>query len=83
MTTKERLHQLIEELPESETDTVARYLEAMRTAAGDPVMLALLTAPEDDEPLTDEDVAALREAREDYAAERTRPLADLKRDMGL
>jgi hypothetical protein len=31
----------------------------------DPVLLAFLTAPEDDEPLTDEDLAAIEEGRAD------------------
>ena len=32
--------------------------------AGDPVLRALIDAPEDDEPLTPEDIAAIAEARE-------------------
>ena len=49
MTTKERLHQLIEELPDSDLEVVERFLEAAREAASDgssdPVEWALDRAP--------------------------------------
>ena len=37
----------------------------------DPLLLALANAPEDDEPWTDEDEAAVAESRADFAAGRT------------
>jgi len=37
----------------------------------DPMLLALANAPEDDEPWTDEDEAAVAEGRADFAAGRT------------
>ena len=40
-------------------------------ALADPVLLALLSAPEDDEPVTEEDLQALDEARADREAGRT------------
>jgi uncharacterized protein (DUF433 family) len=62
MMTKEGLHQLIDALPESELDEAARLLAALETT--DPVLRALLLAPEDDEPETDEERAAVDEARQ-------------------
>ncbi len=61
MTTKERLHQLVDQLPESEVATATRVLEALRAAA-DP----LASAPEDDEPTTAEDRRAIKEGWELY-----------------
>lgn len=56
MSTKERLHQLVDELPASEVATAARVLEALRATA-DP----LASAPEDDEPTTAGDHQAIKE----------------------
>lgn len=62
MTTKERLHQLVDQLPDSETDKAARLLEEL----ADPVLRMLASAPIDDEPLADEDRAAIAEGRGQY-----------------
>lgn len=82
MTTKERLHQLIEELPDQDLPGIERLLLDLLTS-GDPLVRTLLTAPEDDEPVTDEDLEALRQAREDFAAGRTVSLDEVKRELGL
>ena len=55
MTTKEALHRLIDDLLDHEVDTAGELLQSLR----DPVLRSLLTAPDDDEPLTDEEAAAL------------------------
>lgn len=65
MTTKERLHQLVDELPERELSEAERLLNSLRI--DDPVLRALDTAPYDDEPETDEERAAVAEAREALA----------------
>jgi len=62
MLTREGLHQLVDALPDSELDKAARLLAALETT--DPVLRTLLLAPEDDEPETDEECAAVDEARE-------------------
>ncbi len=49
----------------------------------DPFGEALAGVPEDDEPLTDDDRAAIAESDEDLAAGRIVTLEDLKRDLGL
>lgn len=59
---KERLHRLIELIPEPEIHAAQRYLEYL-AEHGDPFMRALKNAPETDEPLSDEDREALEEGR--------------------
>lgn len=63
MLTRDQLHHLIDELPESEIDTAGRFLQA-RT---DPLLRALMDAPPDDEPETEEERAAVAEARSEIA----------------
>ena len=65
MTTRETLHQLVDELPERSLDVVARSLATLRD---DPVLFALLIAPEDDEPVTEEEARALDDALEAWRA---------------
>lgn len=65
MTEKERLHTLVEDLPESEVHVALRFVEYLRREASDPVARALQEAPLDDEPLTAEDLAELEAAERD------------------
>lgn len=82
MVTLERLHQLVEALPEEERTTAARVLEALAgLAPGEPFYTAE-TAPLDDEPETDEERAAVAEGEADVAAGRVAPAADLYRTYG-
>lgn len=67
MTPKENLHKLVDELPESELAVAKRFLEYLRDAGSDPLLRALAAAPVDDEPVTAEDLAAIREADEAIA----------------
>lgn len=66
MTTKERLHQIVDGLPESEAHAALRFLEYLRRETSDPVTAALQHAPEDDEPLTDKDLADLEAAEREW-----------------
>ncbi len=59
---REDLHRLIDELPD---DSLGHVVWLLRRAR-DPMLVLLDAAPEDDEPLTAEDVAAIEEARECY-----------------
>jgi hypothetical protein len=81
MTDKTTLHQLVEELPESEWRAAERFLAYLRDMA-DPVRRALLTAPWDDEPETDEERQAVQEAHEELARGDTIPDADLWQRLG-
>ena len=83
MEVKERLRRLVDELPESEVPAAERYLEYLRLVGRDPVLHAFLTAPEDDEPETDEERAAIDEAREDVKQGRLYSLEEVRRELGL
>ena len=63
MTTKEALHRLIEELPETALPVAEHYLASIRD---DPLLCALANAPLEDEELSPEEEAALAEAWADY-----------------
>jgi predicted transcriptional regulator len=62
--TREALHQLIDGLPDESLDEAARRLSPPYP---DPVLRAALLAPINDEPLTDEDIAAIEEGRQQIA----------------
>jgi len=78
MTTKDRLHQVVDGLSEQEAADALDYLVSR---SRDPLARRLDTAPLDDEPLTDEEHESLREARADFAAGRTVSMDDLRREL--
>jgi len=81
VTTKERLHALVDELSEREAERALRLVEKEHE---DPVIAAFRDAPEDDEPWTDEDEAAMAEVRADDAAGvPTIPLEEIERELGM
>ena len=63
MSAKETLHRLVNELPECALSEAERVL----TLLADPGYRALMEAPETDERLTAEDIAALEEADAEIA----------------
>lgn len=65
MTEKERLHSLVDDLPEPEVHAALRFVEYLRQEGSDPVTRALQEAPYDDEPVTAEDLADLEAAERD------------------
>ena len=84
MNGKERLHELVEELPEGQaTEAAERALSHLKKASEDRVLRALLNAPPDDEPETDEERALVAEGR--AALERGEVVTDeeLRRELGL
>ena len=84
MTAKEKLYHLIDELPESELHAAERFLEYLRDMGRcDPVLLALENAPFDDEPETEEERAAVQEAREALARGEVVSDEQLRRELGL
>jgi len=72
MIARDELHTILDSIPENRLDAARDALAAL----ADPVLLALLTAPEDDEPLTGDDLVALAEGREDQTQGRTIALDD-------
>ena len=83
MTTRDRLHRLVDVLPEAETDTVARMLEGLVAGTLDPAARSALLAPDDDEPLTDAERAGMAEGRADLAAGRVHTAAEVRAALGL
>lgn len=78
MTAKESLHDRIEALSESDAGLLLRAIERH-----DPVLFALVTAPADDEPLTDEERAALAEADDEASRHGTITHEALMRELGF
>jgi hypothetical protein len=76
MTTKEALKRLIDDLPDERAE---RLLDAVQ----DPVILARITAPFDDEPETDEERRAVADARAEVARGDLISTDQLSRDLGL
>jgi hypothetical protein len=60
-TDKQRAHELIERLEQTQIPTAVRFLEFLLI---DPVLRSIATAPVDDEPLTEEEDQALSRADE-------------------
>ncbi len=78
--TKERLHELVDALPASKVEAANKCLEAL---ADEAFLEALRNAPEDDEPLTEEDSKAIEEAEEDIRQGRVTPWEEVKKELGL
>jgi hypothetical protein len=58
--TRQHAHEIIDHIPESQLSTAVGLLEKIL----DPVTLALLNAPIDDEPVTEEEKAEIAESHE-------------------
>ena len=82
MVTKDRLIALVEQLPESEHPAAFRFLSRLQDSS-DPVLSALLDAPEDDEEEDDEEKAAVAEARDHIENGRVITRNDLIRELGI
>ena len=68
-TTRERLHALLDELPDERLEEAG-------------AALALLKVPDDDEPTTPEDLAAIARGREAYRRGETIPDDVVARELG-
>ena len=83
MPAREALHQLVDELPDEEVIRASRVIEALLSAVheGEP-QHTLDTAPEDDEPETPEERAAVEEGLRDLREGHTIPHAEIVRRWG-
>lgn len=79
---REKLHGLIESLPSEDVPTALRILEALNSSS-DPVPLALRDVPIDDEPETEEERAAVAEARREIEEGKGIPHDEVMRRLGL
>ncbi|HLH23324.1 MAG TPA: hypothetical protein VK066_12435 [Chloroflexota bacterium] len=78
MTTRQALHQLLDELPDELLEMAEERLAALRD---DPFLRFLMTAPVDDEPLDDEDLAALAETRAEFERGETIPWEMVREEL--
>jgi Spy/CpxP family protein refolding chaperone len=80
---REELHELIDQIPESELPAARSYLRYLAQTASDPVLRSLLNAPIDDEPETEEERKAVDEAKEALAEGRVMSDEEMARVLGL
>jgi hypothetical protein len=80
MATKQQLHDLIERIPENEVVTVYRLLAGL---LADPLWIASVTAPIDDEPYTPDQQADDAEAQAAIDRAEGIPHAQMLREFGL
>jgi hypothetical protein len=81
MTTREKLHRIVDELPEEELEAALRAIE---TRSDDPLIRRLEEAPPEDEEISAEEEAAVQEARDELA--KGSPLVshdEIKRELGI
>ena len=79
-TTKQQLHGMVDRLPDNQVETLYRIAAAL---AADPLTLAILTAPLDEEPYTEEQ--QLRDAEGVAAIQRGEGITteEITRQLGL
>lgn len=82
MLAKTHLYSLIDILPESEIHSAKRYLEFLISKTPDPVLQILFNAPYDnDEPVEEEELQAVREAEKDIVEGKTQSLENVMRGI--
>ena len=77
---RDSLHGLIDRIPEEELPAAKRFLEYLATGSA---YRAALSAPSDDEPVTEADAAAITRAREDVRAGKVISHDEILREFGL
>jgi len=92
-TVKAELHNLIDGLSEYQANKLKKVVNLFITEFmsvdrenndnNQAFLKTLMNAPEDDEPLSSDDLAAIAEAEEDIKAGRVRPLSDVAKELGL
>lgn len=79
MEVRQALHTLVDELPEPELPAAKRFLEYLRHQAADTLRRVLDAAPLDDEPVTEDDLRAIREGFEEQVRGETVSHEEVKR----
>ena len=79
---KRQIKDLIDGMPPEELLVIKRFIQYVRDME-DPFLRNMAEAPWDDEPLTDEDIAALEEGKEDVKAGRLVSHEEIMREFGL
>ena len=79
---RQNLKELIDDLPDRDLYAVKRYIQFLNYV-DDPVAMSMAEAPLDDEPLTDEEIAAIAEGKADVKAGRLVSHEEIMREFGL
>lgn len=77
MTSREELHKLVDHIPEADVAAARKILRSLV----DPVELALLAAPPDDEPESEEELAQVEKALSDPRSDVS--MEEVLREYGL
>ena len=77
---RDALHDLVDRIPDEEIPAAKRFLEYLAIS---PAYRAALSAPPDDEPVTEADAAAIERARDEVLARRVVSHEDILREFGL
>jgi len=77
---RETLHSLVDRLPDQEIGAAARFLQYLSSHRA---YRAALSAPIDDEPVTEADAKAFEQAKNDLRAARVVSHDDVRREFGL
>ncbi|MGD0872890.1 MAG: hypothetical protein ABSB88_25375 [Bryobacteraceae bacterium] len=77
---RDTLHDLVDRIPEAELPAAKLFLEYLAVS---PAWRAALSAPLDDEPVTDADAAAIARARDEVRAGKVTSHAEILREFGL
>jgi predicted transcriptional regulator len=82
MASRDSLHRIVDDLPETEIARAERLLEVLKETA-EPRLYTLESAPADDEPETAEEAAAVAEAWRDHKAGKSLTTEELMRKLDL
>ena len=77
---RDALHELVDRIPEEELPAAKRFLEYLVVS---PAYRAALSAPTDDEPVTEADVTAIARARDDVRTGKVTSHDEILREFGL
>jgi hypothetical protein len=77
---RETLHELVDRIPEAEFPAARRFLEYL---ASNPAYRAALSAPTDDEPVTEGDAEAIARADHEIRSGRVVPHDEILSEFGL
>ena len=84
MSVRDRLHGLVDRLPERELGTAERVLAGLSALSlADPVTAVLAAAPEDDEPVTDREAELIGEGARDLQSGRAWTAGEVRARFGL
>lgn len=78
MTAKQKLREAVERLSEQEAEETLQFLDARER---DPLLAAVLRAPLDDEPSSDEEDRSAREAWAEYERGEAVPLSEIRDEL--